>query len=126
MSERKEKFTRGPLCWVRCENPPDGGPSGGITIWADFKCECGMVEDFCECDYPPTLIEDGDASELSDADAALFAAAPEMYAALDAFLSTYERCKDTHGQINYEIAEIGNMSVVEKARAALAKARGEA
>ncbi len=79
MSERREKFTQGPLCWVRCENHPDGGPSGGITIWAESRCECGMHEDFCTCDIAPTLIEDGDASELSDADAALFSAAPEMY-----------------------------------------------
>ena len=102
MSERKEQFTPGP--W-HAERHQDA-PYDQYTVYSpDNHVAC--------------------LNEIDTDDLSLVLAAPALYEALVAFLSTYERCKDVAGQINYRVAPVGEECVVAKVRAALAKARGE-
>jgi hypothetical protein len=54
-----------PWNWVRCENPPDGGPNGGICIWTENQAY--LEEDASP--YRGSIINDGDAMEMHDEDA---------------------------------------------------------
>ena len=54
------------------------------------------------------------------ANAQLIAAAPELYASLEEVLEAFESCIDCGGKID------GDDELIERAEAALAKARGEA
>lgn len=107
-AERKEKFTPGP--WSKAH-------------LNEMGCRCGYVfsegsetvakvlyndkEDANYCRYEEYL-----SLETARANAALIAAAPDMYAALEELLDTVSNADETSG-------------AYEKATAALAKARGE-
>ena len=67
----------------------------------------------------------GPLSEVwTDADCALIAAAPYMYEALREFVETHEACGSDRDP-NFDISEVGGLSVYQRAVAALSKASGQ-
>jgi len=107
--ETKPGFTKGPYEICRIDGVPIGvGPvttRNGINV---FELECNSI-----------IPDDAEKREFEvkahlEAQMALFAAAPDMYDALELLLDWYTGKRDWDG------------SEVASARAALAKARGEA
>jgi hypothetical protein len=106
MSERKEKFTPGP--WVVGESADNG--IACVDTGYDYEnispieiCECWGEED------------DKATTEISRANAALIASAPDMYAALEELLEFGQnKCGCGSSECTFC-----------RARSALAKARGE-
>ena len=99
----KPKFTEGP--WRAGKNPCM------TTVLNEHEGKAIYPEEGCHhIAWANALTEDGDlAMDTALANAALIAAAPEMYAMLETLLNDYEEGSIVHGQIS----------------ALLAKARGE-
>ena len=99
------EFTPGP--WTK---EYDNHGNGSFSEWYDIGTKKNRV---AQVHLPR---RHSPAADTAKADASLIAAAPDLYAALDYFVSEYGE-PDEHDQVG--------RAVYQKAIAALAKARGE-
>lgn len=108
-----EKFTKGP--WVGF----DGKKFQNMGAWSAENDECGSHSAVAVTDANGAVlclvVEEGIRDRFIDANAALIAAAPDMYEMLD---------KISDGLL--EAGGIGNCALAKEIEELLAKARGEA
>lgn len=106
------KWTPGP--WVVSDSQDEVSVCMGTAIDSPYEYTCGHV-----WQTPDVYWSEADKEDIANAQ--LIAAAPDLYEALEDMLSGWKYIRESHG----DLYGVGWDRAQNKARAALAKARGE-